>query len=120
MFKNSCFFFCFIIVLASSCGNKNNIPNVSDIPACVKVDRFDQAFFSVDTNNIKAALYKLTQQFPYFTNDFVVNVLDVAPLNDTSITSFTACRKFITTYNSLKDSLELQNSQKLLIGWKKN
>jgi hypothetical protein len=103
---NSCFLFCFILLLVSSCGNKNNLPNVSDIPVNVKVDRFDQAFFSVDTNNIKPALYKLTQQFPYFTNDFVVNVLGVAPLNDTSITSFTACREFISTYNSLKDSLE--------------
>jgi len=97
---------CFIIFLALSCSNKKNIPDVSDISVNVKVERFDKAFFSVDTNNIKQSLYNLTKQFPYFTNDFVVNVLDVAPLNDTSVASFTACREFISTYNSLKDSLE--------------
>ena len=95
-----------IVFLAFSCGNKKNIPDVSDIPVTVKVERFDKAFFAVDTNNIKQGLYNLTKQFPYFTNDFVVNVLGVAPLNDTSIASFTACREFISTYNSLKDSLE--------------
>jgi hypothetical protein len=97
---------CCIVLFAFSCGNKKNIPDVSDISVDVKIDRFDKAFFSVDTNNIKQGLYNLTKQFPYFTNDFVVNVLGVAPLNDTSITSFIACRNFISTYNSLKDSLE--------------
>jgi len=100
------FLACCIVLFALGCGNKRNIPDVSDIQVNAKIERFDKAFFSVDTNNIKQGLYNLTKQFPYFTNDFVVNVLGVAPLNDTSITSFIACRNFISTYNSLKDSLE--------------
>jgi len=95
-----------MILLTASCGSKKNTPDVSGIAVNVKIERFDKAFFAVDTNNIKLSLYKLTQEFPYFTNDFVVNILGMPPLNDTSITSFIACREFISTYSSLKDSIE--------------
>jgi len=95
-----------LILFASSCANKKNAPDVSGIPVQVKIERFDKAFFGVDTNNIKQGLYTVTKQFPYFANDFVVNILGVAPLNDTSETSFAACRGFIEAYGGLKDSIE--------------
>src|SRR5580704_6868747 len=95
-----------LIFLVLGCSNRTNVPDVSAIPVAINIERFDTAFFAADTNNIKLSLYKLTRQFPYFTNDFVVNILGMPPLNDTSVTSFIACREFISTYLSLKDSIE--------------
>ena len=36
----------------SACKNKKDIPDVSDIKVDITVERFDQSFFSIDTNNI--------------------------------------------------------------------
>jgi len=98
--------FLVVVVLLYSCGNGTKTPDVSGITVTLPVERFDQAFFAVDTNNIAPSLHNLAERYPYFTNDFVVNILGVEPLNDTSFSSFVACRNFISTYASLKDSLE--------------
>jgi hypothetical protein len=95
-----------IAIFCCCCSNKSKTPDVSAIPVNVHIDRFDTALFAVDTNNINRGLYQLTREFPYFTNEFVVNILGVQPLNDTSLSSFAACREFISTYNTLKDSVE--------------
>jgi len=96
----------FILFIANACRYKKNIPDVSKIPITVSMERFDKAFFSLDTNNIEQGLYKLNQQFPYFTNDFIVNILGAEPLSDTSKIAFAAARQFLSTYWPARDSLE--------------
>jgi hypothetical protein len=97
-----------LFLFSISCTSGRRVPDVSDIPVTVKVERFDQAFFSVDTNSIQQGLLKVGQQFPYFINDFAVNILGTSPLSDTSNQAFLICRSFISSYMPIKDSIDLK------------
>lgn len=55
-----------LILIFISCHNSSNKPDVSDIKVNVKMERFDQDFFSIDTNNISASLNKVNQGDPDF------------------------------------------------------
>jgi hypothetical protein len=92
------------------CKTGKKAPDVSNIPVIVHIERFDQAFFSIDTNHIQQALLDLGRQYPYFINDFAVNILGTSPLSDTSNSAFFACRRFISGYMPVKDSLDLRFS----------
>ena len=89
-----------------ACQSRNEAPDVSSIHIDLKLERFDRAFFSMDSNNIPKSLFVLNQQYPFFTNDFVVNILGGEPLSDTSINSFKIAKSFYTTYLPVKDSIE--------------
>lgn len=97
-------FFLFFI----GCKSGKKTPDVSDIPVTVHVERFDQAFFALDTNHIQQGLLELAGRYPYFINDFAVNILGTSPLSDTSAQAFFACRRFISSYMPVKDSLDLK------------
>jgi hypothetical protein len=95
-----------LFIIACKTGKK--APDVSDIPITVHIERFDQAFFAIDTNHVQQGLLELAKQYPYFINDFAVNILGTSPLSDTSADAFFACRRFISGYGSVKDSLDLK------------
>lgn len=70
------------IVLALSlflqaCGSdeRKNAPDVSDIEVDIKIDRFEQALFSLDTNQMEKGLAQLEQQFPAFSEVYFNYVL---------------------------------------------
>ena len=96
----------FILLFVISCKSKKNAPDVSKIDVTVKIERFDKAFFSLDTNHIQQGLFQLNQQYPYFTNDFIINILGAEPLSDTSSISFMAACHFLSSYWPAKDSIE--------------
>jgi hypothetical protein len=87
-------------------GRKN--PDVSNISVTVHIERFDQAFFAIDTNAVQQGLITVARQFPYFINDFAVNILGTSPFSDTSAQAFFACRRFISSYMPVRDSLEFK------------
>ncbi|HVY74435.1 MAG TPA: hypothetical protein VG890_06370, partial [Puia sp.] len=101
------YFTLFALICFLSCQNTNE-PDVSGIKVNTDIERFDKAFFALDTNHIRDGLLQLSQEYPYFLNDFVVNILGAAPLSDTSVNSFMACRQFLSSYLPVKDSLSLQ------------
>jgi hypothetical protein len=99
----------FVMVLFSftACGPHGDHPDVSGISVGdVHITRFDTAFFSLDSNHIVQGLYRLDQQYPYFTGDFVGNILGAGPLSDTSRVAFAAAREFLVSYLAMSDSLE--------------
>jgi hypothetical protein len=101
--------------LFGSCGQHNDHPDVSGIQAGeVHIERFDTAFFSLDTSNIVPGLFRLNQRYPYFTGDFIGNILGAGPISDTSRVAFDAARQFLTSYLPIRDSLELKYGQ---LGW---
>ncbi len=69
-----------ILILASlfSCGNKD-IPDVSNIKVELKTQRFEQAFFALDTNNIMPQLDKLIADYPAFGENFMGTILGIDP-----------------------------------------
>lgn len=91
--------------LLSACRLSHNGPDVSSVVVDSRIVRFDQAFFSLDSNQMKAGLFQLNQDYPWFLNDFTVNILGAGPLSDTSVTSFGVCRRFLTSYLVVKDSV---------------
>jgi hypothetical protein len=97
-----------LMALLLACGNKNKIPDTDDITVQVGIERFDKAFFSMDSNNITQGLIRLNQQFPYFLSDFTTNILGAGPLSDTNGVLPIASRQFLSSYMGVKDSIELQ------------
>lgn len=75
--KNSVFllFAIFLCVSACECGKGKDIPDVSAIPAEVKIRRFDQALFSLDSNAMPTGLANLEKDFPDFAPIFFGQVL---------------------------------------------
>lgn len=62
----------YIVIQANiwtACGDddaKDKIPDVSNIDLAVKIQRFDQDLFAIDTNNIKGGITTLEQKYPQF------------------------------------------------------
>lgn len=98
-------FFLWVALAATACSDKKNIPDVSGIPVSVKIERFDNAFFALDSNHLSTGLYRLSQQYPYFFTDFTANILGVGVLSDTSTVAFAQTLQFMKTYLPVRDSL---------------
>jgi len=96
----------FILLFFFGCRSGNKTPDVSNINIKIHVERFDQAFFAIDTNRTEQGLLELARSYPYFINDFAVNILGTSPLSDTSAQAFFICRRFISSYMPVKDSLD--------------
>jgi hypothetical protein len=93
--------------LLASCGQGDRGPDVSGVKVKeVRIIRYDTAWFSLDSDNIVPGLHRLDQEYPYFTGDFVGNILGAGPLSDTSKVAFMASRQFLVSYLPVKDSLE--------------
>lgn len=92
-----------ICICAVSCGDKKNIPDVSDIKVKLDVKRFDKDFFTLDTTNVEVSLNKLQQQYPTFLNDYLYNILGIEPIPD-SVTS--KVKRFIFDYKPIYDSVQ--------------
>ena len=86
-----------------ACGNKKQIPDVSDIKVDVTVKRFERDFFAIDTNHIEASLSKLQQQYGGFLNDYLYNILSLPAVPDSVVNNV---KLFIRGYRSVYDSAE--------------
>lgn len=99
---NKCFaiiFFYFFV----ACNSAENIPDVSGIKISAAVKRFDNDFFSVDTNHIVASLDTLQKKYPYFLNDFLYSILALPPNADSAAARV---KLFIRDYASINDSVQ--------------
>lgn len=99
--------------LLFSCKNKKGIPDVSGIEVSVPIVRFDNDFFSIDTNNISAGLQKLQQQHPEFYVDFMQQILGVSGA-DTNFNTVAVTKEFFRGYKSIYDSLQSSYNE---TGW---
>jgi len=93
-----------VLVCLYSCGDKKNIPDVSNIKVKADIQRFDKDFFSIDTNNIQPALTELQKKYPSFLNDFLYNILAVPPQPDSAARKV---KMFIHDYKPIFDSSQL-------------
>ena len=57
----------------------NNVPDVSHIKIPLEVKRFEQAFFTLDTNNIIPEVDKLIAKYPTFGENFIGTILGADP-----------------------------------------
>ncbi|MBD0376882.1 MAG: hypothetical protein ICV51_14785 [Flavisolibacter sp.] len=96
-----------IIVLFASCGRGKKKPDVSDIKVNVQIERFEQSFFKIDTNNIATGLMHLRNAFPSFYPVFIRDILGVNPIDTASLS---VIRTILSSYRSLNDSLQQKYS----------
>lgn len=70
---------CLLIVIAvlASCNNSKDIPDVSGIKVDLALQRFDQDFFSIDTNQMQGQLPGLTAKYPDLFPIFSRDILGV-------------------------------------------
>jgi hypothetical protein len=89
-------FLLLIVCVFASCNNKKDIPDVSDIKVILTVNRFDQAFFEMDTNRIDNSVNKLNRNYPEFLAPFLQTIVGV---NDTA-----GIKSFFRLYKPIFDS----------------
>ena len=92
-----------IFVLLIACKNGKNKPDVSDIKVDLRIERFEQAFFKIDTNNIPAGLADLRNGFPRFYPVFMRDILQLNPM-DTN--SFGIIKALAGNYRPINDSIQ--------------
>lgn len=104
-----------LICLLAGCHHDDNHPDLSGITVpAIHIERFDTAFFGLDSNHIREGLYRLDREYPDFTNDFVEDFLGAGPLSDTNRVAFEASREFLVSYLPIYDSAKKKYQR---LGW---
>lgn len=83
-----------------SCKDKKNIPNVSSIKVDITLNRFDQDFFSIDSNNVMPGLNQVHKKYPALTNIFLQNILGLD-----SASTLPGVKRFLHMGQSIHDSV---------------
>lgn len=113
-----------LVLLAASCNNGKEKPDVSGIKVDTRLDRFEQAFFGMDTTRVAQSLSTLYTKFPNFYPVFIDKILGLeqyhrAETNGTvTLLPLTeeAVRQFIQYHSFLNDSLQVKYRD---MGWLK-
>ncbi len=108
--KNS-FLLSAVLLILVGC---NNAPDVSGIKVTTTIGRFDKFMFEkIDTNSIEQSTKNLQSTFPWFTNDFISNILGLTNLSSSISDSaanvtFSELKHFIHVTRPLYDSLSFK------------
>ena len=103
--KKFLFSICSAIILIS-CGNKNNIPDVSSVKINIETKRFEQDFFAMDTTQLTHSLQNIFNKYPHFSKDFISNLLGLSfdSVLVPNSNQQKAIRLFIHDYKPVKDA----------------
>ncbi len=105
IFMNRVLVFCFLVWSFSSCSG-SSAPDVSHIEINLEVQRFEQDYFELDTNNLSVAYQKLSAKYPLFLPDFTYNILGLPPVESNMEVTEEVIRRFLHDYRPLKDSAD--------------
>ena len=94
-----------VLTIFLSCNNKN-APDVSNVKVTLDVQRFEQDFFAMDTNQLGLSLQQLSAKYGLFLNDYLVNILGIPLLPTKDTAAEAAIKKFIVDYRPLKDTAD--------------
>ena len=84
-----------LIATLIGCNDQTNKPDVSTIEVILKVERFEQDFFTIDSNATKQGLSQLQQKYPTFLPLFINHVLGLGPLVDSNSLAFEGSKRFL-------------------------
>lgn len=101
----------FVLFLLFACGSGKDKPDVSHIEVNPKLERFEPAFFAVDTNNMAQGLGRLRNAYPHFFPTFMQDILQLNPVDPQALT---ITQQIISSYRSLYDSLQPKYKD---LGW---
>lgn len=77
MKKHLIFFLASTIILTSCSNDDNDAPDVSGIRVDLDVQRFDEDFFSIDTNAIEPSINRLNEKYPTLLPIYLENIIGV-------------------------------------------
>lgn len=99
----------FIFLFSACTPDKRSIPDVSDIEAPIKIQRFEQALFQMDTTAFQSALDKLYETHPDFTEIFTNNIFEAGSVGEMTDAQIAYLRGFVTSpiYRSVYDTTQL-------------
>jgi hypothetical protein len=86
-------------IFTLSCGNDNekkNIPDISNIQADVKIVRFEQALFGIDTTKMEVGLQAIETQYPNVANAFFQAIIAAKKPNQTPPQYLPVVKQFLT------------------------
>jgi hypothetical protein len=96
------------VAILPGCGRDDdrNLPNVSNIKVDVKIRRFDQALFALDSNNLEAGVSRLQTEYPSLFQLFTENIIH--DQTNPKETPLEAVRGFVTVpeVRSLYDTVQ--------------
>src|ERR1700743_3265341 len=92
----------FLLTGLFACGHRKNTPDTSKIPVEVHIERFDTAFFALDSNQVMSGFLRLGNEYPWFINDFLANILGAGALSDTNRAAPVVARQFLVSYLPVK------------------
>jgi hypothetical protein len=95
----------FVALLLAACNSDNNKPDVSDIKVDVKIDRFEQRFFAIDTSNILQGIQDLNGAYPNFTTFYLQQIIGLSP-QVTTDTFQMVMKNIISGYRPINDSIQ--------------
>lgn len=112
--KNAILFSGFILLLFSACESDKgkHIPDVSHISVDTDLRRFEQDFFSLDTNNLSNSIEAIKNKYPEFGKIYFDNFLNI-PFED-SLSKVHA--KFINGYVYTALSRHLRDTCQIVFG----
>jgi hypothetical protein len=79
----------------AGCRSKPALPKEAQRPIAIKIERFDSAFFAMDTANLDADLQSLSNNYPHFFPGYLTSVLGILP-NDPQ--AMEAVKAFTSSY----------------------
>lgn len=94
-----------LTLIFNACSPSDKGPDVSNIPVTVTINRFDQAFFALDTTQPAKSLAQLQSRYPGFYADYMNYIIGVNG-NPADTSTLTATTSFISAYRSIYDSLQ--------------
>ncbi|WP_132056033.1 gliding motility lipoprotein GldB [Pseudocnuella soli] len=92
----------FLLLFLYACSGGGNKPDVSTIEVNMPVERFEQDFFKIDTNDVAGSLAHLRNAYPHFFPTFMQDILQLNPMDPASIGII---KQIVGSYSSLADSL---------------
>ncbi len=90
---------CLLLLFFLGCKTKPAAPDVSKIPVKLKVQRFEDAFFGLDSMHLEEALNELERKYPGFAKDFIFNIMGTTPT-----TAVADIKSFSNSYRPMYDS----------------
>ncbi|MEN9701550.1 MAG: hypothetical protein RIR55_870 [Bacteroidota bacterium] len=98
----------FYALIAVGCNNVKNDPATKAPLYQLKVERFDSAFFSMDTLQTKIEIEKLLKAYPNFSQDFITRILLLKRVDDTE-----GIKLFYRTYLPIYKEVQKVNAIKI-------
>jgi hypothetical protein len=87
-----------VLLMLASCNDEGKLPVSARVPIPVKMDRFETAFFNLDSANLNEGLNALADKYPGFFTAYLTAVLGINPADPMA---GEAIQAFVRSYSTV-------------------